>query len=469
MLSKSDFLHYVECPRHFWAYKREVAKSELAPLAKFLADQGKIAENLITAYLRDKFVFDSADPVTYDSQPTFTDGEYMARADVAITKNGFTSLYEIKSSTRVRSEHLYDATFQMLVAEASVKIDKVFLVHLNPDYVYDGHYDREQLIMIEDVTEQCRSLAPEVKTMREQALFAMSQANPHHLSHCYQPKTCPCPDLCHPDLPEHSIYELAGASHKQLDTLLELGIRRMADIPTDFPLSEIQQKQVQSLQTNQPVIDHQAMTESLEKLQYPLYFLDYETCNAALPMYLGYHPQQPMVFQYSLHVMSVDGSITHAEYLATEPGEPARKLVADLKRHISAQGSVIVWNKTFEASRNKEMAALFPDQSKFLLGLNERMYDLADIVRYGAYVDHRFGGSWSIKNVLPVIIPELSYKDLEISKGDQAMLTWWELVRGNQTWTESEKERIIDAMQRYCERDTEAMVEIWKRLNTIIN
>lgn len=449
---------------HFWAYMRGQAKAELPPFAHFLAEQGKIAENMITTYLREKYVFDGTEPVTYDAQPTFTDGEYMARADVTITKNGLTSLFEIKSSTRVHKEHLYDTTFQMLVAEASVTIDRVYLVHLNPDYVYDGHYDREQLIVIEDITDQCRALADEVKTLREQALYALAQATPHHLPHCYRPKTCLCPELCHPNLPEHSIYELAGASHKQLDTLLELGIRSISEIPADFPLSEIQQKQKQSLQTMQPIADHQAMQDQLQQLQYPLYFLDYETCNAALPMYPGYHPQQPMVFQYSLHVVNVDGSMTHAEYLATKPGEPAKGLVEHLSKHISDRGSVIVWNKTFESSRNKEMAALFQGHSEFLLNLNERMYDLADIVHFGSYVDSRFKGSWSIKNVLPVIVPELSYKDLEISKGDQAMLTWWELVRGNQSWSEHERERIIDALLRYCERDTEAMVKIWKKL-----
>lgn len=483
MLSKSDFLHYLDCPMHFWAFLRGEADSQPSLMAQFLMHQGQLTEKVIVKHLKQTFVQAGGEPVTFETQPSFSDGEYLALADVVVTSQGRASIYEIKSSTRLQKKHLYDATFQLLVAEASIPVDHVYVIHLNPEYVYTGHLDVSQMLLIEDVTTQCRDLAAEVRTLREQALFALGQASPHHLSHCYRPKSCPCLELCHPELPPHSIYELAGVSHKQLDTLLELGVHQMNDIPADFPLSGLQRKQVQSLQTNQPVIDHPALAESLSTLHYPLYFLDYETCTSALPLYPGYHPQQPMVFQYSLHIVSADGQLSHAEYLATEYGEPAHTLVAHLRQHIGETGSVIVWNKNFEASRNKEMAELLPDQRTFLLDLNERMYDLADIVRYGEYVDYRFGGSWSIKNVLPIIVPELNYQDLAISKGDQAMITWWELVHGEYGWDNGQhmadrnqrksygaydqREQVIEALLKYCERDSEAMVRVWEKLMNI--
>jgi hypothetical protein len=133
---------------------------------------------------------------------------------------------------------------------------------------------------------------------------------------------------------------------------------------------------------------------------------------------------------------------------------------------IGSTGSVIVWNKAFEMTMNKEMAKIHPQFAEFLDQLNQRVYDLGDVINQGYYLHPGFKGSWSIKNVLPVLVPELSYKELEINKGEQASVTWLKICFGQ--LSESEKSRLFESMLCYCKMDTIAMVEIFKVLRIIV-
>lgn len=141
-------------------------------------------------------------------------------------------------------------------------------------------------------------------------------------------------------------------------------------------------------------------------------------------------------------------------------------LLEHLSAKIGPRGSVLVWNKGFEMSRNKEMAGLHPMYADFLNDLNERIYDLGDFINLGYYLHPGFKGSWSLKNVLPVMVPELSYEDLEIGKGDQAMMAWYEMVYGNLPQDEIEKTK--EDLLKYCELDTLGMVRIWEKLGELV-
>ena len=127
---------------------------------------------------------------------------------------------------------------------------------------------------------------------------------------------------------------------------------------------------------------------------------------------------------------------------------------------------MIVWNKSFEVSLNKEMAKLHPEYAALLEQLNERFYDLGDIVNLGYYLHPGFKGSWSIKHVLLVMVPELSYKGMAIGKGDQANMAWWNMTFSQMD--QREKEQLTEALLRSCELDTLAMVEIYRKLIELI-
>jgi hypothetical protein len=315
--------------------------------------------------------------------------------------------------------------------------------------------------MLDDITDKVNNLKPEVMKLREDALLVSQTSKLDGTDHCLNPKTCPCPEICHPNLPEFSIYDIPRLSKKKKLQLLGDGVRAAMDIPDAFDLNEKQRLIAGLAKTNLEHIDQKSLRSELEKIVFPAYFLDYETCITAIPKYQGYHPQQQIVFQYSLHKMEEpEGGVIHTDYFSASEKEPSLSILEKMSKDIGSDGSVIVWNKTFEMTMNKEMARVHPQFAGFLEQLNQRIYDLGDVVNRGYYLHPGFKGSWSIKNVLPVMVPELSYKDLDINKGDQASVTWLKICFGQ--LAESEKSHLIESMLSYCKMDTFAMVEIFR-------
>ncbi len=466
-LTKSLFLSYLESPLHMWLS----VHSDTQPKPPSLYDQhtmkqGYSVEKLAKEFLQRKVNTQYPAGTTLTFEATLTDGNYESRIDALVhdTTNNTYDLYEIKSSTTIHTEHKYDVTFQYLVGKATLPINKVYLVRVNSDYQRAGVIDINELFIVEDMTDHIAKKVDEVYQLRSEAWGVLRLEQEPSDEHCFNPTTCTYPDHCFSNLADGSIYELGRASKKQYSELINMGIELVKDIPDTFTSNYKQRLQIQSARQDIPIIDHNAITEELSRLEYPIYFLDYETYGEALPMYDGYKPYQQAVTQFSIHVARNPESneFEHYECLATEAGDPARHLATELCKVISETGSVIVWNKGFECGRNDELAVLCPDLAPQLKSINERVYDLMDIFKYGLYVDHRFHGSASIKKVLPVLCPELSYKELEIGEGTKAMLAWYEMVHGN--LTAEDKEQIRQNLLTYCKLDTWAMVEIWQKL-----
>jgi hypothetical protein len=220
--------------------------------------------------------------------------------------------------------------------------------------------------------------------------------------------------------------------------------------------------------TNFEYIDKKSLCSELNKIEFPVYFLDYETCISAIPQYDGYHAQQQIVFQYSLHRMdNANLECIHTGFISITNGEPSVHLLEHLAAEIGAVGTIIVWNKSFEMTMNKDMAKLHPEFAEVLEQVNNRIYDLGEVVNKGYYLHPGFKGSWSIKHVLPVMVEELSYKELAINKGDQASMAWWKATFGQ--LNKEEIKQITEALHIYCGLDTLAMVEIYKKLIKLLN
>jgi hypothetical protein len=162
----------------------------------------------------------------------------------------------------------------------------------------------------------------------------------------------------------------------------------------------------------------------------------------------------------------METSTTLNTWLITKD-DPSKSLIKQLREDIGDTGTVFVWNKPFEMTRNKELAIIHPEFAAFLEDLNDRIYDLGDFINFGFYLHPKFKGSWSIKNVLPVMVPELSYDEMEIGKGDQAMMAWWELINDKLSMDDAEKTKT--ALLEYCKLDTWAMVKIWERMTISSN
>jgi hypothetical protein len=464
MITKSDFMVYLDNPLHFWASKHnQLENDEPSAFARFLMEQGRAIEEPAKEYIVECMA-NQFSRYKFFWQPTYTDGEFQIRADAVIYDQdaGEYDLIEIKASTNIKPEHRYDMTFQALVFEANLPLRDSYLVYLNKEYVRQGEVDIKQLFIAEKLTSDVNELKEVVQHKRVEAVRIARLNSPDPLDGCLRPRECICPSLCHPNLPENPIFNIPRIGKKALD-LKEKGILSIKDIPDDYPLSARQLQEVQMVKTDQPIIQHEAIREQLAALQFPLYFLDYETNNPSIPHFDGFHPFQHIVFQYSLHrIDTPDAELQHFEYLSTEPEHPEPRLLEPLSKQIKGSGTVVVWNKPFEIGRNKEMAERHPKYAEFLSDLNVRVFDLMTIFSRGLYLHPRFEGSASIKNVLSILVPSLCYASLNISEGSEAMLTWWRLV--NEDIPAEEKDKTIQDLLQYCKLDTLAMVEIWKVL-----
>jgi hypothetical protein len=469
-LTKSLFIQYLSSPLHMWVKaNKNIQAKELSVYDQHIFKQGYSVEKLAKEMLKQKIVREYPEGTTITFEATLVDGNYESRIDALVhdVVNNTYDLYEIKSSTTVHPEHKYDVTFQYLVGKATLPINKVYLVHVNKKYVKDGELDINEFFVIDDMMDVIAKKEDKVFELRSDAWTTLRLTTMPKDEHCLNPKTCSYSKICFPDLGDYPIYDLNRGSKTQYRELIDLEVSTVADIPDTLKTNYKQKLQIQSARQNKAIINNEEIKKELDKLEYPLYFLDYETYGEATPLYDGYQSYQQAVTQYSIHVIrnSESNEFEHFEYLATEQEDPAYKITKALCSVIGNKGAVIVWNKGFECGRNDELAQLCPEYAERLKSINERTYDLMTIFSDALYVDYKFHGSASIKKVLPVICPDLSYRDLDISEGATAMLKWHEMVYIK---TDSnEKEKIAKDLLNYCELDTWAMVEIWRKIKEL--
>ena len=467
MLTKSDFLRFLDAPMHLWAKAHDTLE-ETAPmlLDQHVREQGQQVEALARQYL-EEHIQANYDQAQLFWQFAYNDGRFEVRADGLVhdlTADAY-DLYEIKSSTKVKTEHEVDLAFQTLLLENAFNLRSIYILHINSDYVLEDKLNLAQLFMIEEVAARIAKRREDVRQLREAAWQVTQMDAPLPEFACTNPTTCPCPSLCHPKLPDHPIYDLPRIGRKAAE-LRNQGIVDIRDIPPDFPLNAKQTQHVQVVRSGQAQVDKAAIRKWLAGLNYPLYFLDYETFAPALPLFPGYRPYEQIVFQYSLYTLDNPGAEPeHQACLITAREDPEPLLAADLVRHLRPEGAVLVWYAPFEKGRNTGLARHCPELADDLLGINDRIQDLMLPFSSGWYTHPDFHGSASLKAVLPVLCPELDYADLQIRDGQQAMLTWYRLQQGE--ISPEEETEIREAMLAYCQRDTYGMVAIWNHLRRI--
>lgn len=414
-------------------------------------------------------------------QSKFIYDKFLAKNDVLEydEKNNCWNLYEIKGANTLDEnassiDHVEDATFQTIILKAlGIKVGKVFIIHLNREYVREGEINVKELFINDDITEEVKNREKDTKVKMQKAAEGLFQQDESALiCECiYSGRSAHCTTFpySYPKLPEYSVHDLSriGNSKKRLESLVDSQIFDINDIPEDFELSINQKNQVYAHKTQKPIIDLAAIKKELKSLVYPLYFFDYETYPPAIPLFEGFKPYQQIPFQFSLHVLNdEDSEPAHFEYLHEEPTDPSMPLIDKLREMIGLEGSIIVWSKRFEKGINSQLAERCPEHADFLENINDRIYDLMEIFQKQFYVHPEFKGKVSIKKVLPVMVPELSYKELEIKEGGSAMDAWYEMVFGN--GSQEDKKKISADLRTYCGLDTYAMYAIWKKLMNII-
>jgi len=346
--------------------------------------------------------------------------------------------------------------------EAGVAVKQTFLIYLNKEYALQGEIKPNKLLKIEDVTGQVEAKLAETKVRISEAFeYLESEPDKSIVNYCRDDKLdCVFIRHFHPDLPEYTIFDISNFRGEKFDKLLNDGILNILDVPPGFELTPRQRKQVDIAISGMPEVDKNKLKELLGSLEYPIFFLDYETANPAIPVYEGYKPFGVIVFQYSIHVMREDGILDPEPFWFVSDGkkEPTRDLLSNMRQVIGDNGGTIVVWSAYENTRNNDMGKRCPEFSEYLESVGKRMFDLMGIFSKGHYVHPKFKGSPSIKTILPVLVPHLSYEDLEIKQGSVASAVWLDMAFGQKT--DEQRESIKSGLIEYCSLDTRAMAEI---------
>ncbi len=492
-ISKSDFLLYLQCPKHFWLWKKKrevVPEIKLSDFAQQLIEQGNEVEEWARKLYPDGVFIGSRemDAVT-DTQKLldegqkqifqatfFADGLY-AMVDILEwnEENQYWIINEVKgsSSQDVKKEvHIDDATFQGVVLEkAGYTVGQVNLIEINKEFRKDGDIVPRLLLEKTDITEKVEEIRPNIEIQIEDAKRFLDREEEPRVCNCiYKSRSNHCPSFSysHPEVPDYSVHDIVriGSSKKKLEEMVDNNWFHIEDIPLEYKLSPTQTNHVHTTITGDTIIKEDKIREELSKLEYPLYFLDYETFPKAVPVFDGCYPYQQVPFQYSLHILNAPGeNLVHKEFLQIKFENPMSNLVHRLREDIGDRGSVIVWNKKFEGKCNEDLSEAIPELSDFILGINQRFFDLMEIFSKQLYVHKDFKGSHSIKYVLPVLAPGFSYEGLNIRDGGMALTGWKEMIFDEKT--PKEQAEIASNLLDYCELDTMAMVKILEALESI--
>ncbi len=492
MLTKSTYQKATQCPKILWLTTHK--KEQLTPPStsaqsklKIGTEVGKLACELFPNGRR--IVYDATDfrgmaeqtkqwieeGVSTIYEATFmVDGLFVMVDLLRVTSRGL-MLYEVKSSTTLKAIYRQDVAFQCyVVAELGYQILGAFVVYLDNTYVREEQLDLEALFCVVEVTDEVNALQEEMphKIERFRGYIADKEHEPEIEigKHCHKPYLCEAKNYCwsvQRAIPDYSIFDIFYlGSQKQID-LYERGIVKIEEIPDDYNMTKRQREKVKNFKEKKNYIDCEQIERFVERLSYPLYHLDFETFQQAIPEWEGISPYQQIPFQYSLHIEEENGELEHREFLAQEGRDPREALANALVADIPTDVMVIAYNMSFEKGVLKRLANEFKALSSHLMAIYDNMVDLMMPFQKGYYMTPAMKGSYSIKYVLPALVPTMcdAYDELElIHDGSDAMDAFGRLG----DMDEVEREAMREALLAYCRLDTLAMVEILRVLRIIL-
>jgi predicted RecB family nuclease len=488
MLSKSRFLAGLQCPLRLWheCYNLALA-SEVSPVQQAVFDIGHEVGRMATrlypngilieedylhheeAVQATRNVMGSPNvPAIYEAG--FIHDGVRIRVDILERLNdGKWNLIEVKSSTSEKDIHLPDVAVQYHVLKGSgLDVDRVILIHVNNQYVYDGkNLELEKLFSRTDMTKKAliyRNQVPSLLSDFNDMLAKPEEPEIRPGRHCKNPYECEFWEHCTKDMPEHWVMELSGILQMKLNDLAAMGIEKIGDIPASFSLSALQERIRLCVIHNKDYISPKLKGE-LMNVEYPLHFLDFETTGSAVPRYAGTRPYQAIPFQWSDHILYEDGAINHQEFLCDEDKDPREEFILSLLDALGRGGSIVTYT-SYEEGIIKGLAEELSEYREKLLSLLKRIKDLYKIISRH-YYHPGFHGSFSLKSVLPAVLPEMSYENLAIHEGQLAGLEYLRMI--DPATSSDDKKKIRKDLLTYCGHDTLAMLKIREELLKKLN
>jgi len=487
LLSKSSFIKGLQCEKHLYLYKYHYSEmDELSEMQKAIFKRGTNVGELAQQLFRGGTVAASGDPPDYEKairktkelisnnakviyEAAFMFSEVLSIADIVVKGKDGWKIYEVKSSTSISETYLNDAALQYyVISNLGYKIKDFSIIYINNQYVREGELNLKELFISESVLEFILPMQDSVKENVKRFKRVLMKKKLPDIDigeHCYNPYTCAFYNYCRKHIPEDSIFDFSGMHLTKKYELYRDGIIRLENVPEDYPLNKNNKLQLDVYNSGKIRIDKEAIENFLSDLSYPLYFMDFETFQPAVPLFDNSKPYQQIPFQYSVFIRKDENSEPeHFEFLA-EPGEdPRKKFIEKLLDAIKGKGDVIVYNKAFEITRLKEIARDFPEYVKEIDTLISRIKDLMIPFQRKYYYAPEMKGSYSIKAVLPALVPEMSYDDLEINDGGLASIAYESMQ------TETDLMRIAEIKQQlleYCKQDTLGMVRVTDKLDRL--
>jgi predicted RecB family nuclease len=479
ILSKSRFLAGLQCRLRLWyqCFERELIP-EVPPSQQAIFDAGHEVGELATRLFPGGILIDAPyylhkqavestlkamlDPdVKSIYEAAFVYDGVRIRVDILERlDDGAWNLVEVKSSTSVKEVYFSDVAVQYYVLEGcGLKINRAGILHISNEYVYDGrNLDLESLFSYGDLTDPTISMQPVIPGQLEELkgmLAAEGAPEIRPSRHCHKPYTCEFWDHCTKDMPEFWVYNISGIGQDKLDELAGMGIQAIGDIPETFELNEIQDRIRVAVASQQEYISDQLETE-LKDVAYPVHFLDFETIGPALPRYADTRPYQTIPFQWSDHILCEDGKLEHREYLCNTDRDPRREFTQTLIEALGTEGSIVIYT-SYETGVLNSLIEHFPQSASELQSAIDRFVDLYAIIKRN-YYHPEFYGSFSLKYVLPALVPEMSYKNLAIQDGMQASIDYLRMIDSETPC--DVKAAIREDLLIYCGQDTLAMVKI---------
>lgn len=488
VLSKSTFIKGMQCHKALYLnkYHKEL-KEEISSQQEAVFSQGtKVGElaqqlfpggvdctpesyfNFQEAVIHTMKEIEKGTKIIYEA--AFQFNGVLAALDILVKDKRGWKAYEVKSSTGVTETYELDATIQYYaITNSGVDLKDISIIYINNEYVKNGPIDITQLFKIESVKENVLQLLPNIPNQVEELKKVLTQKDIPTVNigpHCGSPYPCDFSGHCWTAIPEYSIFNISNLRETKKFDLYDKNIINFKDIPEDYPLNDNQWMQVNSELNNETIINKEKIREFVNDLKYPLSFMDFETFKTAIPIFDETRPYQALVFQYSLHILPTnDGELQHKEYLAEVDGsDPRVRFIEQLINDCGKNGDILVYNIGFERGKLNDLAIAFPKYSISIKKIIDRLKDLMIPFQQRWYYTPAMWGSYSIKKVLPAMVPELSYDDLNIGEGGTASDTFSSMLT---VAFEGDVVQTRRDLLEYCKMDTFAMVKILEKLQLV--
>lgn len=487
-LSKSKYCRGVQCKKMLWIDKYHPEYKDESLVNDSVFDTGNEVGDLAMSYFGDfyeipynedysKMISDTKEKIdegcSVICEASFNyDGNFCSVDILKKDGDGY-SIYEVKSSTELKDIYVDDASYQYYVLNnLGYKINSVNVMHIDSSYVREDELEIDKLFKICDITDIAKSKQNEIKNniLEFKKVLNKNEYDCDIDIYCEKPYPCIYKTYCMKNIPSNSVFDISGMQSKKKYDLYHKGYITFLDIyNSNEKISDKNKDQIEvELGMKNIIFDKEKVKEFLSTLSYPLYFLDFETFQQAIPLWKGVSPYMQIPFQYSLHYYeNKNKELFHKEFLAKEGINPMRSLAEALVRDITKDVCVLAYNMSFEKTVIKRLADIFPDLSLHLLNIRDNIKDLMIPFYNHDYYIKEMKGSYSIKYVLPALFPddcELNYKKLdEIHNGSEAMNAYFNLVNKSKEEIEKTRENLL----KYCYLDTYAMVKILNKLEEV--